>query len=121
MRNRIKVKADLAGVSMNEAIVRLLEQEFPEPLTIDRRVRRLLTSIEFLKGIGDADYIVDDLIKGVRETLEEIAGGKFDEADEGQRQKISESLRQWDREQTQADNADEIVEKLRRRGPVDKF
>src|SRR5882757_8975003 len=42
LRDRIKAYAERNGRSMNAEIVRVLENEFPEPWAVDRRVAELL-------------------------------------------------------------------------------
>lgn len=121
LRERIKTKAEVAGVSMNEAIVSVLEREFPEPVTLETRVTRLLGSLLFLKGQG-ADFVVDDLLKGVTETLTEIADGAVD-ADAAKREQIRSALEKWDSEDKAREESDaEVAKKLKRPpGPNDPF
>lgn len=71
MRERIKAKADRAGMSMNEAIVWCLEQHFPEPKTIEDKIDELVEAVAVLKG-DDTYKGVDRLVAEVHSTLEEI-------------------------------------------------
>lgn len=112
LRDRIKVKADVAGISMNEAIVAVLNREFPEPITLESRLQRLLGSLHILKGEG-ADLIVDDLLKGVVDVLGEIATGAVS-ADQGKREQVQSALDWWEAEdKARVQTESDVVRKLR--------
>ena len=71
MRERIKAKADRAGMSMNEAIVYCLEQFFPAPKTMEERLNDLAQMVSILKG--DNTYQgVEKLVDEVQKTIEDI-------------------------------------------------
>ncbi|NTG12669.1 Arc family DNA-binding protein [Agrobacterium rhizogenes] len=74
MRERIKTKADRAGMSMNEAIVWVLEKEFPAPVTLDERLRDLANFVSMLKDSKDTYAGVDDLIAEIEATLNALPG-----------------------------------------------
>lgn len=112
LRGRIKAKADVGGVSMNEAIVSVLEREFPEPITLETRLERLRGSLLFLKGEG-ADLIVDDLLNGVSQILTEIASGVVDASDV-KREQIQKALERWEGEDKARNETDvETAKKVR--------
>lgn len=71
MRERIKVKAQRAEMSMNEAIVHCLEHFFPEPKTIEERLDDLAELVAILKG--DNTYQgVEKLVDEVQRTLDDV-------------------------------------------------
>ena len=72
MRDRIKAKADRAGMSMNEAIVWCLDQYFPAPRTFDQQLDELVEKVALLMG-DDSSAGVDDLIDKIDETLAAIS------------------------------------------------
>lgn len=76
MRDRIKAKADRAGMSMNEAIVWCLEQHFPAPMTFDQKVHELVEMVALLKGDG-SEAAVDTLIGEIDATLSQISDKKL--------------------------------------------
>ncbi|TXH81197.1 MAG: Arc family DNA-binding protein [Rhizobium sp.] len=77
MRERIKAKADRAGMSMNEAIVWCLNHYFPAPVTIEERLEDLAEMVAILKG-DDTYEGVDALVVEIQETLEQIASKKLE-------------------------------------------
>lgn len=72
MRDRIKVKADRAGMSMNEAIVWCLDQYFPAPQTFDQKIHELTKKVALLKG-DDSSAAIDDLIGEIDATLDQLS------------------------------------------------
>jgi hypothetical protein len=76
MRDRIKAKADRAGMSMNEAIVYTLERWFPEPVSIEKKIDELAEMVAILKG-DDTYKAVDGLIAEVHDTLQKLSSGKI--------------------------------------------
>ena len=78
MRDRIKAKADRAGMSMNEAIVWCLEQYFPEPMTLGERLDALSVMVAALKKGNDLETKVDDLIDEIEATLRDVADKRID-------------------------------------------
>ncbi|ASP55477.1 Arc family DNA-binding protein (plasmid) [Sinorhizobium meliloti] len=72
MRERIKDKAERAGMSMNEAIVWCLEREFPAPVTLEDRLEELATMVSMLTDSKDTYSGVVHLIAEIEETLDAI-------------------------------------------------
>ncbi|MGZ2477956.1 Arc family DNA-binding protein [Sinorhizobium medicae] len=72
MRDRIKAKAERAGMSMNEAIVWCLEKEFPAQVTLEERLYDLANLVSMLKDSKDTPAGVDYLIQEVEKTVEEL-------------------------------------------------
>lgn len=77
MRERIKAKADRAGMSMNEAIVWCLENYFPAPETLDERLRDLANLVSMLKDSKDPYGPVEALISEIEDTVDKIASDKI--------------------------------------------
>lgn len=74
MRERIKVKAERAGMSMNEAIVWCLEQHFPAPTTVEEKINELAEMVAILKG--DNTYeAVDQLVSEVHDVIVDVYNG----------------------------------------------
>lgn len=73
MRERIRAKADRAGMSMNEAVVWCLEQYFPAPQTLDDKLNELIEKVALLKG-DDTNAAVEGLIREIDATLSTISG-----------------------------------------------
>jgi hypothetical protein len=93
MRDRIKAKADRANISMNEAIVWVLEREFPAPMTLQERTHDLLRLVEALKAGASADSIAD-VTDEVHTVLTEISEGRI-KVDNDVRSGIREALQRW--------------------------
>lgn len=77
MRERIKAKADRAGMSMNEAVVWCLEQYFPAPVTIEDKLKDLADLVAILKASGPDYQRIDDIYNDLRETLDGVAEKKI--------------------------------------------
>jgi hypothetical protein len=73
MRERIKAKADRAGMSMNEAVVWCLEQHFPAPMTFEQKIDELVEMVALLKG-DNSEVGIDRLIDEIDTTLSQISG-----------------------------------------------
>ena len=97
MRERIKAKANRAGMSMNEAIVWCLEQHFPEPRTFEQRVAELAEMVAMLKEDGRENKTLDAMIDRVHLTISELATGKM-QAPVDFKGEIGERLSRWDEE-----------------------
>lgn len=74
MRERIKVKAERAGMSMNEAIVWCLEQHFPAPTTVEDKLNELAEMVAILKGDNTYEE-VDHLVVEVHNAIVDICNG----------------------------------------------
>ncbi len=103
MRERIKSKADRAGMSMNEAIVWCLEQYFPAPATLEDRIRSLVLSVAALKRGNDLETQIDEIVDEIDTTLREIADHKIP-ASQSFRAKVSEKIEEWDMDALEAAN-----------------
>lgn len=94
MRERIKAKADRAGMSMNEAIVWVLEKEFPAPVTLEERLYDLANMVSMLKDSKDTYAGVEHLIDEIQETLDKITSDKIP-ADPWFRRMVNDRLTYW--------------------------
>jgi hypothetical protein len=94
MRERIKIKAERAGMSMNEAIVWCLEKEFPEPASIEKRLADLANMVSMLVDSKDPYAGVENLIHEIEQTLERV-GSKELPADPGFAEMVHERLEYW--------------------------
>ncbi|MEY9531157.1 hypothetical protein ABIA19_000947 [Sinorhizobium fredii] len=95
MRDRIKDKAERAGMSMNDAIVWCLEREFPAPLTLDDRLEELATMVSMLTDSKDTYSGVVHLIAEIEETLEKLGTRGGIPADTKFSRMVSERLNYW--------------------------
>jgi hypothetical protein len=75
MRDRIKERAESAGMSMNEAIVWCLEKTFPAKVTLEEKLYDLANLVSMLKDSKDTPAGVDHLIQEVEETLGSLGHG----------------------------------------------
>ena len=73
MRERIKVKAERADMSMNEAIVWCLEHFFPAPKPLEAKIEELAEMVAILKG-DDTYKAVGDLTAQIHDALIDIGG-----------------------------------------------
>ncbi|MBB3913870.1 Arc family DNA-binding protein [Rhizobium fabae] len=95
MRERIKEKADRAGMSMNEAVVYCLEQFFPAPATFQDRVDSLAEKVAALKRGSDLEAQVDEITDMIESTLREIANDKI-AVTAGFAEKVARRVEEWD-------------------------
>lgn len=98
MRDRIKSKADRAGMSMNEAIVWCLNSFFPAPQTFEGRVEELAELVAMMKESGRENAVLDELINRVHQTVQEVADGRLETSPDF-KGSISDRLSRWDEEQ----------------------
>lgn len=75
MRDRIKERAEHAGMSMNEAIVWCLEKTFPPKVTLEEKLYELANLVSMLKDAKDTPTGVDYLIQEVDETIQNLGYG----------------------------------------------
>ncbi|HSI42132.1 MAG TPA: Arc family DNA-binding protein [Xanthobacteraceae bacterium] len=98
LRDRIKAYAERHGRSMNTEIVRVLENEFPEPWSVETRIGELLDLVAVLKG-GASNEAVGRLVDEVDETVRGMIAGRVSGLDEDQRSiiknKFDELLLNW--------------------------
>lgn len=95
MRDRIKAKADRAGMSMNEAIVWCLEQHFPAPATLADRINELADKVAVLKSGNDLEPAVDEIIDQIASTLSEVSLGKV-KASKAFRDRVERRVYEWE-------------------------
>lgn len=95
MRERIKDKAERAGMSMNEAIVWCLEREFPAPMTLDDRLEELATLVSMLTDSKDTYSGVVHLIAEIEETLDKLGAKGGIPADSRFSSMVNERLQYW--------------------------
>lgn len=107
MRERIKTKADRAGMSMNEAIVWCLERHFPAPKTLDAKLDELAEMVALLKG-DDTNKAVDDLTAEIHDALVDIYDDKLDAPVnfKGAVEKRFEQWKEWEAENAQYESED---------------
>ncbi|MDX0261548.1 Arc family DNA-binding protein [Sinorhizobium meliloti] len=77
MRERIKSKAERAGMSMNEAIVWCLEEYFPAPATLEERIEGLAAAVADLKQGNPLEEQIDGIVDLIDKTLRDIAAEKI--------------------------------------------
>ncbi|MBO0905569.1 Arc family DNA-binding protein [Jiella sonneratiae] len=97
LRDRVKAYAELQGRSMNDEIIRILENEFPEPEGIEERVSRLLGLIAVLKA-GEENPPVNRLFNELVDTLRSISDGTLGGVDEATRDRLHRRLELWEEE-----------------------
>jgi Arc-like DNA binding domain len=97
MRDRIKSKADRAGLSMNEAIVWCLEQYFPAAKTIDEKIDELVEMVAILKGDNSYDG-VDRLVGEIHDAIVDVAEKKV-ETPENFRKAVTDRFDRWQEEE----------------------
>ena len=95
MRERIKAKADRAGMSMNEAIVWCLDQYFPEPATLEGKIEHMATLAALLKKSNEFEKDVDVIIDELDTTLRKVAYGELS-ADKSFRASVSKQIEEWE-------------------------
>lgn len=98
MRERIKAKADRAGMSMNEAIVWVLEKHFPAPATLEDKISSLVEMVAALKSGNELEDQVDTLVDEIDETLRRVSTGKI-KASDSFRERVSFRVHEWDMEE----------------------
>lgn len=88
LRDRIKAYAAYQGRSMNEEIVRILEREFPEPITASGSVSGLLEMVRIIASGAPFDEYVGKLANGIEELIEGIYSGRVEGIDPSARKEI---------------------------------
>lgn len=107
MRDRIKAKADRAGMSMNEAVVWCLEQYFPAPITLEQKIDDLVQMVAILKGDDDKAAGIDRLVDEIHDAIAEIEEKKIP-APTDFRRAVSERWERWQEEE--AENQSDLHE-----------
>lgn len=97
MRDRIKATADLAGISMNEAVVMCLEEYFPAPATFEERIENLAEMVAALKHGNKVDLAerIDEIAASIDKTLHDIANFEMN-VTLGFTEKVANKVREWD-------------------------
>lgn len=103
MRDRIKVKADRAHMSMNEAVVWVLERHFPAPATLEDRIDSLARSVAALKRGNDLEADVDNLVDEIDTTLREIYVGRVKTSD-AFKKRVTTLIEEWDEAEAEQQN-----------------
>lgn len=99
LRDRIKNYAQQHGRSMNAEIVRILEREFPPPLSLEARVDDLVGLVEVMRSEGVKGDHIDRLNDELYEVLKGIAIGRVKGVDDDYREHVKEQLSGWEHEQ----------------------
>lgn len=128
LRERIKAYADRHGRSMNAEIVRVLENEFPEPWSIENRVRDLLDLLDVVK-VGASNEAISIFVDEVDETVRGMIAGRVGDLDEKQRAAIADHFAEYDLKRAadgdrtiyNRDLDDEEVSALEKTGNTQKF
>ncbi len=95
MRDRIKDKAERAGMSMNDAVVWCLEREFPAPVTLEERLEELANMVSMLTDSKDTYSGVVHLIAEIEETLDAIGTRGGIPADAKFSRMVNDRLQYW--------------------------
>ena len=80
---------------MNAEIIRILENEFPEPEGIEGRVSYILSLAEILK-VGADQAALNRLSSELLDTVRAISDGTVQGVDEATRERISKRLEGWE-------------------------
>ena len=80
---------------MNEEIIRLLEERYPEPWPLDVRVKYLTDLMGAFRKVRGYEGAIDAMMGEVLETVEGIASGRVPDLDDRTRERVSEVLETW--------------------------
>lgn len=94
LRDRIKAYAERHGRSMNTEIVRVLENEFPEPFQIGDRLNELASLMSVLAA-GASDTRIDQALASIEETVEGIVSGRVSDVDLETRERVEQLWRAY--------------------------
>lgn len=94
LRERIKAYADRHGRSMNAEIVRVLENEYPEPWSVGGRVEQLLDLLAILKG-GVTNEDISRFVEEVSATVEGVVTGRISGLTEEQTKSMTQLFSEW--------------------------
>lgn len=100
MRNRIKAKAERAGMSMNEAIVWCLEKHFPEPKTLEEKIDELVEAVAVLKG-DDTYKGVDRLVAEVNTVLSDVYEKRLKSANPEFAEMVADRFLRWQEQEAE--------------------
>ncbi|MGO4833049.1 Arc family DNA-binding protein [Rhizobiaceae sp. 2RAB30] len=90
LRDRIKAYAAYQGRSMNEEIIRILEREFPEPVTASGSIYSLLEVVKMIAAGAPFDENVEKLADGIGELIEGIYSGRVEGIEPAARKEIED-------------------------------
>ncbi|MGO6814917.1 Arc family DNA-binding protein [Rhizobium brockwellii] len=107
LRDRIKAYAERHGRSMNTEIVRVLENEFPEPWPLERRMAELLEIVGVLKA-GKSEAI-NSLLEEFEATVEGVVSGRVRGLSDDERSRIETAFEQWQEDQARHGWSDDPV------------
>ncbi|MBZ9678230.1 Arc family DNA-binding protein [Mesorhizobium sp. ES1-1] len=96
LRDRVRAYAEYQGRSMNEEIIRILEREFPAPVTVSGSVHGLLQMAKIIAAGGPFDENVGKLTSGIEALIEGIYSGSVEGVDPAARKEIEDM---WTRHQ----------------------
>lgn len=99
LRDRIKAYAEKHGRSMNTEIVRILEREFPAPLSLEARVQDLIGLVEVVRSRGATEDVIDRLNDELYEMVKGIAVGRVKGLADDFRGVVRDRLADWERDQ----------------------
>lgn len=128
LRERIKAYADRHGRSTNAEIVRVLENEFPEPWAVEDRIEQLLGLLKVMKGDASNEAI-GKFVDEVDETIRGIITGRVRGLSEEQKNRVARIFAEYDLERASdgdpilnsKDLDDEEVRALDLTGTTQKF
>lgn len=104
MRDRIKAKADRADMSMNEAIIYVLDMHFPAPQSLEHKIDELISMVAALKQGNDMEEEVNGLIGELDNTLREISSGKIPVL-ESFKKEVTKRLWEWDQARAEEEDS----------------
>jgi len=97
LRDRIKAYAEKHGRSMNTEIVRVLENEFPPPWSVEDRIEQLLGLLNVMKGSA-SNEAVGKFVDEVDETIRGIITGRIRGFTEDQKKHVARIFAEYDLE-----------------------
>lgn len=97
LRDRIKAYAERHGRSMNTEIVRVLENEFPPPWSVEDRMQDLLGLLQVLKGAASVET-VGRFVGEVDETVRGMLAGRVRGLTDDQKARLAELYAEFDLE-----------------------
>lgn len=95
LRDRIKANAERNGRSMSAEIVRVLEREFPEPLSIGSRLEELQHLFSALRKVRGYSSAVDVITEEILNVIKAGAAGRDPTLDESSQAELQRALMNW--------------------------
>jgi hypothetical protein len=99
LQERIRRYAERHQRSLDGEVMRVLEREFPAPLSLERRVEDLIGLIEVMRGQGSPEAVIDRLNDELYELVKGIAVGQVKGLADDYRGHVRDKLQGWEREQ----------------------